>query len=93
MNRNGKMNLSKANKKDRGIRKFLKRRASIEPVIGYMKQEHRLGRNYLGGIEGDKMNPILAASAFNLQKLLRSFALGFFYFSFSLNDFFRADYL
>ena len=65
--------------KDRGIRKFLKRRASIEPVIGHMKQEHRLGRNYLGGIEGDEMNPILAASAFNLQKLLRSFAASFFY--------------
>lgn len=28
-----------------------------------MKEEHRLGRNYLGGIEGDRMNPILAASA------------------------------
>ena len=65
--------------KDRGMKRFLKRRSSIEPVIGHMKQEHRLGRNYLGGIEGDKLNPILAASAFNLQKLLRSFAVSFFY--------------
>ena len=62
------------------VRRFLKRRSSIEPVIGHMKQEHRLGANYLGGIEGDRFNPILAASAFNLQKLLRSFALTFFYF-------------
>ena len=54
--------------KDRGMKRFLKRRSSIEPVIGHMKQEHRLGRNYLGGIEGDKLNPILAASAFNMQK-------------------------
>ena len=62
------------------VRRFLKRRSSIEPVIGHMKQEHRLGINYLGGIEGDRFNPILAASAFNLQKLLRSFALTFFTF-------------
>ena len=63
--------------KDKRIRKFLKRRSSIEPVIGHMKQEHRLRRNYLGGMEGDKLNPILAASAFNMQKLLRSFAVSF----------------
>ena len=63
--------------KDKGMREFLRRRQSIEPVIGHMKQEHRLGRNYLGGIEGDKINPILAASAFNVQKLLKSFALSF----------------
>ena len=60
------------------MKRFLKRRSSIEPVIGHMKQEHRLGRNYLGGIEGDRMNPILAASAFNMQKLLRSFAASFY---------------
>ena len=76
----GKEILIAGNKvKDRGIKRFLKRRSSIEPVIGHMKQEHRLGRNYLGGIEGDKMNPILAASAFNMQKLLRSFAAPFLY--------------
>ena len=76
----GKEILIAGNKvKDRGIKRFLKRRSSIEPVIGHMKQEHRLGRNYLVGIEGDKMNPILAASAFNMQKLLRSFAAPFLY--------------
>ena len=48
-------------------------------MIGRMKQEHRRGLNHLGGIEGDKFNPILSASAFNLQKLLRSFAVLFFY--------------
>ena len=63
--------------KDRGIKRFLKRRSSIEPVIGHMKQEYGLRVNYLGGIEGDKLNPILAASAFNMQKLLRSFAVSF----------------
>ena len=65
--------------KEARVKRFMKRRSSIEPVIGHMKQEHRLGRNYLGGIEGDKFNPILAASAFNMQKLLRSFAVSFLY--------------
>ena len=65
--------------KEASVKSFMKRRSSIEPVIGHMKQEHRLGVNYLGGIEGDKFNPILAASAFNMQKLLRSFAVSFLY--------------
>ena len=76
----GKETLTAGRKaKDRRMKRFLKRRSSIEPVIGHMKQEHRLGRNYLGGIEGDKFNPILVASAFNMQKLLRSFATPFLY--------------
>ena len=65
--------------REASVRRFLRRRSSIEPVIGHMKQKHRRGLNYLGGIGGDKFNPILSASAFNLQKLLRSFALLFFY--------------
>lgn len=58
-------------------KRFLRRRSSIEPVIGHMKQEHRLGVNYLGGIKGDEINPILAACAFNLQKILRAFFVPF----------------
>ena len=65
--------------REASVKRFMKRRSSIEPVIGHMKQEHRLGINYLGGIEGDKFNPILSASAFNMQKLLRSFAVSFLY--------------
>ena len=58
---------------------FFKEEGSIEPVIDHMKREHRLGRNYLGGIRGDKINPILSASVFNMQKLLRSFAVSFLF--------------
>lgn len=58
-------------------KRFLRRRSSIEPVIGHMKQGHRLRVNYLGGIKGDKINPILAACAFNLQKIIRSFVVPF----------------
>jgi transposase, IS5 family len=45
-------------------------RAGIEPIIGHLKHDHRMLRNYLKGTEGDKVNTILAAAAFNLRKLL-----------------------
>jgi IS5 family transposase len=53
--------------------RWFKRRSAIEPVIGHMKQDHRMDRNYLKGTAGDKMNAILAACGFNLRKLLRAF--------------------
>lgn len=51
-------------------RKRFRARASIEPVIGHVKHDHRMIRNYLSGIEGDKTNTILAAAAFNFNKML-----------------------
>ena len=53
--------------------RWFKRRSAIEPVIGHMKQDNRMERNYLKGVDGDKMNAILAACGFNLRKLLRAF--------------------
>ena len=53
--------------------RWFKRRSAIEPVIGHMKNENRMDRNYLKGTDGDKMNAILAACGFNLRKLLRAF--------------------
>ena len=57
----------------RSLRKWLKRRSAIEPVIGHMKNDGRLGRNYLLGIEGDKMNAVLCGAGHNMRKLLRAF--------------------
>ena len=51
-------------------RKRFKSRAGIEPVIGHIKYDHRMIRNYLRGEMGDKVNTILAATAFNLRKML-----------------------
>ena len=53
--------------------RWFKRRSAIEPVIGHMKHDNRMDRNYLKGADGDKMNAILAACGFNLRKLLRAF--------------------
>lgn len=51
-------------------RKRFRSRAGIEPVIGHLKHDHRMIRNYLKGEMGDKVNTILAAAAFNLKKML-----------------------
>lgn len=53
------------------IRKKFQRRAAIEPVISHVKQDFRLGRNYLKGFLGDEINLILAAMAFNMKSWIR----------------------
>ena len=57
------------------IKKKLKRRNAIEPVIGHMKNDGRLGRNFLKGAAGDAMNALLCAAGHNLRKILRQLAL------------------
>ena len=49
-------------------RKKHSKRAAIEPIIGHLKQDYRLCRNYLKGILGDNMNIILAAAAMNFKR-------------------------
>jgi IS5 family transposase len=53
------------------IRREMKRRAAVEPVIGHLKAEHRMGRNYLKGRDGDRNNAVLAAAGYNFALLLR----------------------
>ena len=48
-----------------------RRRAAIEPLIGHLKSDYRMLRNYLKGVEGDMINTIMAAVAFNMMKKLR----------------------
>ena len=52
-------------------RKRFRRRAGIEPIIGHLKSDFRLKRNFLAGIKGDSINLMMAAAAFNFKKLLR----------------------
>ena len=52
--------------------RWFKRCSAIEPVIGHMKNDNRMDRNYLRGTDGDKVYAILAACGFNLRKLLRA---------------------
>ncbi|MCA1379125.1 MULTISPECIES: IS5 family transposase [unclassified Bradyrhizobium] len=53
------------------IRREMKRRAAVEPVIGHVKAEHRMDRNYLKGRVGDRINAVLAAAGYNFGLLLR----------------------
>ena len=48
------------------IKRELRRRSAVEPVIGHLKAEHRMGRNYLWHRQGDATNAILAAAGYNL---------------------------
>jgi IS5 family transposase len=72
----GKTNVLLANRRKKSMKpgewRWFKRRSAIEPVIGHMKQDHRMDRNYLRRKDGDKMNVLLAACGFNLRKLLRA---------------------
>jgi IS5 family transposase len=60
-----------------------RRRAGIEPVIGHMKEDGHLGRNFLAGTTGDAINVILAAAGHNLR-LLRAWLIRLFAFLLSL---------
>jgi transposase, IS5 family len=68
------------------IRKKLKRRNAVEPVIGHMKNDGRLGRNFLKGTAGDAMNALLCGAGHNLRKILRRLALLCARFRISLNQ-------
>lgn len=59
-------------------REKFKRRAAIEPIIGHLKSDHRMARNYLKGFQGDEINLLLAATAFNLKKWMNIYFYAFF---------------
>jgi len=52
------------------IREKFRGRAGIEPIIGHLKSDHRMWRNFLKGNLGDEFNTIIAATAFNIKKFL-----------------------
>lgn len=52
-------------------RRRRRRRSAVEPVIGHLKSDARMGRCFLKGLAGDAINAILAAAGLNLRKLLR----------------------
>ncbi len=57
------------------IKRCMKRRNSVEPIIGHLKAGHKMQRNWLKGHLGDIMAQILTASGLNLKKILRALAL------------------
>jgi IS5 family transposase len=53
------------------IKREMRRRSAVEPVIGHIKGEHRMGRNYLAGQDGDAINAILAVAGYNFSLLIK----------------------
>mgnify|MGYP002625271168 FL=1 len=63
--------------KRKAKKKFCKR-AGIEPVIGHLKSDHRMMRNYLKGTLGDAINTLMAAAAYNMRHWMNKNALSSF---------------
>ncbi|MEM9573582.1 MAG: IS5 family transposase [Pseudomonadota bacterium] len=53
------------------IRREMRRRNGIEPIIGHMKDDGHMERNHLAGTEGDAINAILCAAGHNMRLLAR----------------------
>ena len=62
------------------MRKELRRRSAIEPVIGHMKSDGKLDRNYLKGVLGDKINALLCGAGHNIRIILRKLRGGLLFF-------------
>jgi IS5 family transposase len=63
----------RSKKASRSERKRRRRRSAVEPKIGHLKSDHRMGRCFLAGLHGDAINAVLAAAGANMRKLLRRF--------------------
>ena len=57
------------------IKRLMRRRAAVEPVIGHLKADHRMGRNHLAHAAGDAINAVLAAVGYNFRRLLAWLAI------------------
>jgi IS5 family transposase len=53
------------------IKREMRRRSAVEPVIGHLKSDHRMARNYLAHRSGDAINAVLAAAGYNFSLLLK----------------------
>lgn len=70
----GKPPMGQSRSKSAKMRARFRRRAAIEPVISHLKYDFRLLRCFLKGFEGDQINLMLAAAAWNLRKWMRDAA-------------------
>jgi IS5 family transposase len=53
-------------------RRYMRRRAAVEPVISHVKHDNRMDRNFLLGVDGDEINAILAGAGLNFRKLMEA---------------------
>ena len=55
-------------------KRLLKRRQSIEPLIGHLKADHRMDRCWLQGALGDALHAVSCAAGYNIRWLMRAIA-------------------
>jgi len=67
------------------IKRAFRRRSAVEPVIGHLKNEHRMGRNHLAGSGGDAANAVLAAAGYNFRLLFLWISILCAWFSATIN--------
>lgn len=68
------------------IKREFKRRSAIEPVIGHLKDDHRMRRNHLAHQSGDAINTVLAAAGYNFRRLICWLSLLLLRFLFALSS-------
>lgn len=51
-----------------------RRRADIEPVFGHLKTDHRMRDNFLSGRVSASINAMLAATGWNIRKMMKDLA-------------------
>ena len=71
------------------LRRAHSRRAAIEPVIGHLKANYRLGRNFYKGLFGDTTNILLAAAAYNFKRMMNKLKKSFWHFLKTIFSFFQ----
>ena len=54
----------------RQLKAMIKRRSAIEPTIGHMKADGKLGRNWLKGALGDAMRAVLCGAGHNIRLII-----------------------
>lgn len=57
------------------LRALVRKRSKIEAIISHLKRSYRMGRNFLAGKLGDRINAMLAAAAYNFGIVLRKFQI------------------
>lgn len=75
----GRPKASDTNYQKQKTRKKFKARAGIEPIIGHLKTDFRMGQNYLSGEDGAQINALMAATAWNLKKMMQKLKQKFLY--------------
>ena len=52
--------------------KLFCKRAGIEPTIGHLKSDYRLGHNFYKGVTGDTVNVLLASAVYNFKRAMKA---------------------